>query len=119
MSVALYREFALFRINTLTSINSKRDPKLILRDIDKELYRIFNNISKGYHLDERYRYFEISSINMFDRMNFDLTIHRHEFKLHLTDDEWSKFYIWTHKWKTPKPDTTQAAMDLKQYARWW
>lgn len=115
----IYRDIARFRVMTKNSINSKRDPKLIFRDIDRELFRIFNNISKGYHLDERYRYFTLTSKTMFDRSNFDLSIHRPGFSLHLTDEEWSKFYIWTHKWKTYKPETTQEAEDLHQYARWW
>lgn len=117
--VDVYRIIAQFRVMTKNSINSSRDPALIFRDIDRELYRIFNNITKGYHLDDRYRYFTLTSKTMFDRHNFDLTIHRKDFGLHLTEYEWSKFFIWTHKWKTSKPETMQATMDLHQYTRWW
>jgi len=140
-----YKEFSRFRVNTLHSIKSKRDPKHIFRDIDKELVRIANSINKGYTLGairykdynelyRPYRYFEITwtriemelantlgvrQIDFYNSASLDVVIARGDLRLRITEENWTKFFVWATQWKAAKPKTLEECEVEDFYKRWW
>lgn len=140
-----YKEFARFRVLTMLSIKSKRSSDLIFRDIDKEMARIANSISKSYTLGQirttggnelyrPYRYFDVvhtdikrdiaNKFNMRQaelghRAALNVTIRRNDFKLEINDENWTKFWIWATKWNVSRPKTLEECEWDEFYTRWW
>ncbi|EBY9763872.1 hypothetical protein D5W64_12235 [Salmonella enterica subsp. enterica serovar Saintpaul] len=126
----MYKHFSEFRVNVHGTIKSKRDPKLVYRDIDKTLARIANSIKKGYTLPNQvrpceaeyrpYPYFEITWSEINNDRNFEVVISRGVMSIMINQDNWSKFYIWATKWNIRKPENLLECEDVMQfYMRWW
>lgn len=126
----LYKYFSQFRVNVHGTIKSKRAPELVYRDIDKTLARIANSIAKGYTLSNEFRlfegeyrpypYFEITWSEIKNERNMEVVISRGDMSITITQERWSKFYIWATKWNIPKPVNLLECEDIEQfYSRWW
>lgn len=116
-----YVRIAEFRIKTLRSINSKRSDGKVLADIDKTLLRICNAIDNGYVLEEHesYPYFIVKKGHINTDKDLKVTIERYGMSLHITEEEWAKFRIWTRYWKTPKPANLSECLNVQIYIKWW
>lgn len=129
MSIQNYKEFAKFRVLTLSNIKTKRTTDLVLKDIDKELRRISNSIVKGYTLPnynpnnqpgyKPYKYFEISWSEIENEFDLNVVITRGAISLVITPDNWASFDVWCSKWKKEKPKTLAECEMLNFYDRWW
>ncbi|AEV89736.1 hypothetical protein OBP_299 [Pseudomonas phage OBP] len=125
-----YIKFAKFRIHTLNDIKSKRTPKAILHDIDKEMTRICNSIKKGYTLGSirqdvmnglyrPYRYFDITWTAINNDRDLSVVITRGTSSITITEENWSKFCMWCNHWNVERPATMEACDDVNYYNRWW
>lgn len=143
--IDIYKSFARFRVLTMMSIKSKRSADAIFKDIDKEMVRLCNSINKSYTLGaicskgpgevyRPYRYFDVTHTDIHtgitekfgirqaelgDRAAMNVTITRNNFKIQITEENWTKFYIWATKWNVERPKTLEECENIEFYTRWW